>query len=216
MIVGSVWWVKNHFKFLSHLLFFFQANCSDTYFDCIVGGDGEWIIHKIDCPPGLYYDPDIFGCALPGDIRVCQDALSSTTSTTTTTTSTVTTITTTSRTTTTTTEQTTSRSTTTTTDSTTSTSAIPNSDICQKPGLNPDPSVPRNCSIYYHCEMVDGSWVVTVCQCPDGLAYDPLIEICSWPRPDQECADKKSMYYVIDQVTSNIRQSNKCTARIIK
>ena len=74
-------------------------------------------------------------------------------------------------------------------------------DICKKPGLNPDPHHPRNCNIYYSCRPAPnypGHWLITECHCKDGLAFDPEIEVCSWPDSIDDCSPNE-MYYFLPQ-----------------
>ena len=114
-------------------------------------------------------------------LKECDDYYSTTTTTTTTTITTTTTS--------------------TTTSTTTATTSMDENDICKKPGLNPDPHHPRNCNIYFSCRPAPdypGHWLITECHCKDGLAFDPEIEVCSWPDSIDDCSPNE-MYYFLPQ-----------------
>ena len=99
-------------------------------------------------------------------------------------------------------------------------------DICKKPGLNPDPHHPRNCNIYFSCRPAPnypGHWLITECHCKEGLAFDPEIEVCSWPDSIDDCPNEK-MYYFLPQQggaaekmfsksSSDINSPDECIAR---
>ena len=104
----------------------------------------------------------------------------------------------------------TSTSTTTTTTASTTTSEEPQ--VCQHPGLNPDPTIPRDCSIYFACKPAPNypdHWLITQCNCPDGLAFDPDLEVCTWPSTLDDC---KSLMKATFEV--GLRDHEDCTARI--
>ena len=98
----------------------------------------------------------------------------------------------------------------TTTTSTTTTTEEPQ--VCQHPGLNPDPSFPRDCSIYFACKPAPNypdHWLITQCNCPDGLAFDPDLEVCTWPSTLDDC---KSLMKATFEV--GLKDHEDCTARI--
>ena len=78
---------------------------------------------------------------------------------------------------------------------------------CQYEGLYPDPSNPRDCSLYYSCEKNDdGSWEITECHCDENLAFDPMLEICTWADTVEDCDDRNFSIWM----TFAGRQSEAC------
>ena len=111
-------------------------------------------------------------------------------------------------------------STTTTTPTTTTTTTTADDDIeknCKHPGFNPDPNYPRDCTIYYSCRpdpVWDGHWIVTKCNCGPGLAFDPILEVCTWPDTMEECdyMDSKARFFRT-LLSNEVNIVDECTAR---
>ncbi|KAL2743966.1 chitinase-3-like protein 1 isoform X1 [Vespula maculifrons] len=61
---------------------------------------------------------------------------------------------------------------------TTKPTSPPSKDICTREGFIRDP---KDCSKFYHCRLVDGHYLVSKFQCPDGLVFDPAILNCNYP-----------------------------------
>ncbi|XP_076657145.1 chitinase-3-like protein 1 [Halictus rubicundus] len=53
----------------------------------------------------------------------------------------------------------------------------PSSGLCNKEGYVRDP---KDCSIFYYCQNVNGQWNPIQFHCPDGLAFDPSILACNY------------------------------------
>ncbi|KAL2712674.1 acidic mammalian chitinase-like isoform X1 [Vespula squamosa] len=60
---------------------------------------------------------------------------------------------------------------------TTKSTSPPSKDICTREGFIRDPN---DCSKFYHCRLVDGHYLVSKFQCPDGLVFDPTILSCNY------------------------------------
>jgi len=169
-------------------------HCSQIYYDCQLNSDGSsWKTTQLRCDANLYFDPDTLSCTQPNNIEDCQD-LSTTLHWRTTTTVKP-------------------KPTTTTPMITTTTSSDPNK-ICNHPGLNPDPHNPRDCGVYYSCKPAPnypGHWLITECHCDQGLAFDPLLEVCTWPSSLDDCPNNGPSYFRLKIVG---KSDDECIARL--
>lgn len=139
-----------------------QADCSAIYYDCQLTSNGQsWRITQLKCDFDLFFDPFTLSCTNPENIDDCENWSTTTT------------------------KRTTTVKTTTTID--------PSQLICKHPGLNPDPNVPRDCNIYYFCKPAPNypdHWLVTKCHCEEELAFDPELEVCTWPSTLDDCPSR--------------------------
>ena len=82
--------------------------------------------------------------------------------------------------------------------------------------FNPDPHHPRDCGIYYSCRPAPNypdHWLITLCHCDQGLAYDPDIEVCTWPDSVDDCPNR-SKFYIWHQTYSSIKSPDECIAKV--
>lgn len=176
---------STHMELKWRLYILWQEDCSSIYYDCQLTADGSsWRISQLRCDEELYFDPQTLSCTNPSNIDDCPSITTTTTTTTTT------------------------------TRTTGSTTMDPN-DICQHPGLNPDPSFPRDCSIYYSCKPAPNypdHWLITQCHCDEGLAFDPLIEVCTWPSSLEDCPSR-GIFSLISGDTK--KSDDECIARMV-
>jgi len=66
---------------------------------------------------------------------------------------------------------------------------------CKKEGLNPDIGSPRDCGLYFHCSWSSwwGTWIITSCHCSHDLAFDPMLDVCTWAESVPGCHPSKAM-----------------------
>ena len=63
-------------------------------------------------------------------------------------------------------------------------SYVNSSDICTQPGYVRDPN---DCSVYYLCEFVDGSFVNMRYECPISFCFNPVIAACDFCANVSDC-----------------------------
>lgn len=74
-----------------------------------------------------------------------------------------------------------------TTTSTTTAPTPPPSDVCKKPGLNPDPE--NDCSpVFYNCVQDGNSWIAHPGRCQDGTVFNPENLVCDFPSNVPGCS----------------------------
>ena len=85
---------------------------------------------------------------------------------------------------------------------------------CDHEGLLPDPSNPRDCHKYYACTS-DGSggWLITTCECKNGLVFDPDMEVCTWSYQDCMASQPRAFFNQILMISSKLPgQPEECNA----
>jgi hypothetical protein len=67
----------------------------------------------------------------------------------------------------------------------------------------------RNSLTYISLNL--GHWLITECHCDQGLAFDPLLEVCTWPSSLDDCPNNGPSYFRLKIVG---KSDDECIARL--